>query len=187
MKKQTKTIFILIAFIALLAGAFILYNALSDGHSPDDTVLGESPSGNDNPNKAVDFFVYGDNGRSVKLSDFFGKPIVLNFWASWCAPCKSEMPDFEEAYSKYGDKVQFIMINLTDGARETISSAKSFISSQKYSFPVFFDTDESAAASYAVSYIPRTVFINKDGKIVYSKTGVISAGALEDGIEKILS
>jgi len=77
---------------------------------------------------AKDFVVYDEDINEVKLSDYKGTPVVLNFWASWCPPCKSEMPSFNEMSKKYSkDKVVILMINLTDGQRETMDTAKQFI------------------------------------------------------------
>ena len=132
-----------------------------------------------------DFTVYDVNGNEVKLSDFIGKPIVLNFFASWCGPCKSEMPDFEAAYKEHGDEVQFLMINLTDGYYETVESASSFIEQSGYTFPVFYDTSSSAAVAYSVVSIPTTYFIDAEGNIVAKATGALSAKSLAEGIALI--
>ena len=62
--------------------------------------------------KAMDFTVYDENDHEVKLSDYKGKPIVVNFWASWCPPCKREMPNFEKMYEKYGNDITFLIIKV---------------------------------------------------------------------------
>ncbi len=136
---------------------------------------------------APDFTMLDMEGNEVKLSDFFGTPIVLNFWASWCPPCKAELPDFEEACKRYEGKVTFLMVNLTDGQRETVEVAKSYIASQGYTFPVYFDTKYEAAYTYGVSSIPQTYFINADGSLEARATGMISAAQLEKGIGMIYS
>ena len=136
---------------------------------------------------APDFTMLDMEGNEVKLSDFFGTPIVLNFWASWCPPCKAELPDFDDACKKYDGKVVFLMVNLTDGQRETVEVAKSYIASQGYTFPVYFDTNYEAAYVYGVSSIPQTYFINADGSLEARATGMISAAQLEKGIGMIYS
>ena len=135
--------------------------------------------------KAPDFTVYDANGNEVKLSDYLGKPVVLNFWASWCGPCKMEMPDFEEKYQELGEDVQFLMINLTDGTGETLESASSFIASQGYTFPVFYDTSSIAAATYGISSIPTTFFIDAEGFAIAQASRAIDGDTLQRGIDLI--
>ncbi len=136
---------------------------------------------------APDFAVMDKDGNLVKLSDFLGKPIVLNFWATWCPPCKAELPDFDEAATAYGEDVVFLMVNLTDGSRDTVTSVKEFVSTNGYTFPVYFDTQYSAASAYQVFSIPTTYLINTEGVIVGSKVGMMSAAELEGWIQILLS
>ena len=140
-----------------------------------------------NPNQALDFTIQDWEGNMVKLSDFFGKPIVLNFWASWCPPCKAELPDFDDACKKYDGEVVFLMVNMTDNQMETVEVAKDFIKTYGYDFPVYFDVDYEAAMVYGVRSIPQTYFINAEGEAVATATGMISAAQLEQGIGMIYS
>lgn len=77
-----------------------------------------------NKNTAPDFPVLDADGNTVRLSDMFGKPVVINFWATWCPPCKRELPDFDRLCREYGDRVVFMMVNLTDGRRDTVDGTK---------------------------------------------------------------
>jgi thiol-disulfide isomerase/thioredoxin len=136
-------------------------------------------------NPAPDFTVYDKNGRSVRLSDMLGKPIVLNFWASWCGPCKMEMPDFEKVWRELGDEVVFMIVNLTDGTYETMASAQSFINSMGYTFPVYFDLTEDAAYTYEIESIPTTFFISARGNLVAYAQGALDYETLLYGISMI--
>lgn len=131
-----------------------------------------------------DFTVLDENGNEVKLSDFLGKPIVLNFWATWCTYCVREMPDFQAAYEKYPD-VQFVMVNVTDGFYETVDSAKQFVAEKGFTFPIFFDTESSATTAFKVTGYPQSYFIDANGNLVAHAPGMISMETLEKGISMI--
>ena len=134
---------------------------------------------------APGFTVYTAQGDPVLLSDFLGKPVVLNFWASWCGPCKMEMPDFEKLYLEYGESVHFVMVNLTDGERETVETASDFLASVGYTFPVYFDTQSEAAYAYSIRSIPTTFFIDAEGYAIAQATGAIDEATLRKGIALI--
>ena len=213
MNSKKKTLILIALFIVLIIGASILYNSLSADFELDSLSVAEGvDSTDDTANTAADasqssenngsnseestenhltqapnFTVYDLEGNEINLSDFFGKPIIVNFWASWCGPCKMEMPDFDEAYQTYGNDISFLMVNMTDGSRETVETASSFIEESGYSFPVYYDTNYSAAITYSVSSLPTTYFIDADGNLIAHARGAIDGATLQKGINMIYS
>ncbi len=192
MKNTVKWIIIAILLVGLLAGATALYNKYSEDFNMNNQVQQEEKTSDveqktetqDNKNSAPDFTVVDYDGNKVKLSDYKGKPVVLNFWATWCYYCKVEMPDFNEAYKNYPD-VQFLMVNATGTNGETVESAKAYVEQEKYEFPVLFDTMYEANQAYRLSSFPMTVFIDAEGNVVSSRVGMLTKEALENEIKKI--
>ena len=136
---------------------------------------------------APDFKVYDAEGNAVRLSDFRGKPVIVNFWASWCGPCKSEMPDFQELYDVYGSDIHFVMVNMTDGARETMESASEFVGKSGYTFPVYYDTDLDATYTYGVYSIPTTFFYDEAGNVIAYGQGALDKETILRGIGMIFA
>ena len=177
---KVKYILLIIIFILVLAAAFLGYKLLTTIYEPE-TIEPESTT-----SLAADFTVYDENGSAVNLSSFQGKPVVVNFWATWCGPCQMEMPCFETLSGEYGDKVQFMMVNLTDGQRETVDYVKKFLEVNGYSFPAFYDTDMDAAITYSVYSIPLTLFIDAEGALVASHTGAMDESTLRNYVEELI-
>lgn len=190
MNKNLKLILLAVLFIALIAGATVLYDTLDDRVDASQlSTEPPSPSGSEStePQRtaAPDFTVLDMNGKERKLSEFIGKPIILNFWASWCGPCKMEMPDFDAAYKKYGDEIHFLMVNCTTSSRETMDSAKALIADEGFTFPVYFDTTGEASGIYGAYSIPLTYFIDDEGYLEAYAQGAIDAETLQIGIDRI--
>ncbi len=138
-------------------------------------------------NMAKDFTAYTDDGAAVSLKEMRGKPVVVNFFASWCGPCKYEMPYFEEFYIQYGDEVEFMMVNLCAFGNDTKDAAKKMVKEGGYTFPVYFDTEGDAALTYAVRSMPTTLFISAEGELKGQEIGMIDHETLKRTVEAMVA
>lgn len=175
MNKYLKIFLYIFIFIIVIVGAVFLYKYLRKD------IIIEEPLNEISTVcvKADDFEVINANGEKVKLSDSFGKPIIINFWAKWCEPCKQELPLFQEAYDKYSKDIEFFMVNIIDESNDTIDSVKDFMQNNNYNFSVYFDIMNDASDAYNVYAVPKTVFIDKDGNIIKTYIGMIDEQILE--------
>jgi len=131
---------------------------------------------------ALDFKLVDLNGKEVSLSDFKGKKVFLNFWASWCPPCISEMPDIEKLYTETKDSDLVILaVNLG----EDKATVKAFSDTNKYNFKILLDTDQSVGKQYNISAIPTSYFIDKEGNIVSTVKGALSLEKMKSYISKL--
>ena len=185
MKKYKSVIIYSIIFITFMILAIYGYNYLKNNYQE----KGENGLQNnisENLNRAPDFKAVNNNGEEVSLSEYFGKPIIVNFWETWCSPCKIELPEFNDAFLKYGDKIQFMMVNLTDAYKGDTQNVKKFVSNNDYKFPIYFDVNNSASTAYNIYSIPKTVFIDKNGNMVDVALGMLTGEELENYIKKLL-
>ena len=190
--KILKMVLLALVFVAVLLGARRLYDTLGsqvqmDTLATQATQPAEETGTEPVKQTAPDFTVYDEDGNSHKLSDFRGKPVILNFWATWCGFCEAEMPAFEEKYRQYGDQIQFLMVNVTDGQRETVEKAAAFIAERGFTFPVYYDTELRAAFSYNTSSLPVTYFLDAEGYFVAWQQGMLTADILQKGVDLLLA
>lgn len=173
-----KTFLVIISFVLVFAIALAGYRYYINKNEP----FNITKNSKANKNPAIDFTVLDADENPVRLSDHFGKPIIINFWATWCSPCKAELPLFNETYRVYGDKIDFMMVSTND----TIKNVKSFIEENEYGFPVYYDTEGSGAKAYNVYSIPKTVIINSDGYILDTYTGIITDSKMNEYINALI-
>jgi len=123
------------------------------------------------------------NGKTVSLDDFRGKPVLLNFWASWCGPCRSEMPYIQELYEEQSETgVAILAIDVG----EDLAEVEEFIRDYSLTFPVLLDMTGTVAEKYNIRAIPTTYFIDSDGIIRDMKIGAFSSVAeIRDILSKI--
>lgn len=122
-------------------------------------------------------------GEPISLAKYQGKPLFINFFASWCPPCNAEAPDIAKAYQQYGDKVTFIGINLTN--QDTVAKAETFMKKYGIQYPVLVDKNGQTGSLYKVLAIPTSLFVNKDGLIVARYSGAIPNALLIADLERI--
>ena len=134
---------------------------------------------------APDFTVYDAEGNEVKLSDFLGQKVIVNFWASWCFPCLAELPHFNKKAQEYGDQIQFLMINVTFSDER--AAADAVLTQRGYTFPVFYDSEASAGRAYQVSSIPATYVIDAEGNILKEVIGGMTEKQLQQLIDLLLA
>lgn len=199
MNKTVKWILAALGLAALIIIAVVLYNSLSEKYNDNgfDIVSGEEniENSSDTQNSqsstsqpvsrfplAQDCTLLDKDGKEVKLSDFRGKPIVVNFWATWCGYCKEEMPDFNKSYLNHSDEVVYLMINV----QETKEQAQAYIKENGFSFDVYYDTTGEAAAAFGVIAFPSTILINDEGGVIGKQMGLVSYEVLEEGVEILL-
>jgi len=147
MNKMLKVILLLILTLGLLV------TGCSPPSEPSEARIG---------GRAPDFELNSLDGQTISLSDFRGKPVLLNFWASWCGPCVFEMPFLQEIYDEWSGKG---LILLAVNIGESSSKVKEFLQKHNLSLPVLLDTKKVAAQKYNIAAIPTTFFIDKDGII----------------------
>jgi len=192
MKKKLTYVLWAVLLAVVLGGAYLAYSMLSERYAPEQTIASmeqpaEEPEETESPvQSAPDFTVYDADGNTVKLSDFFGKPIVINFWATWCGPCKSELPAFDSVAARYADEVEFLMVNLTDGYQEKQADVKAFLESEGYTFPVYYDLDQSAAMTYMPQSVPMTVLVYADSTAAGYWVGAVQEETLEHYVNLLI-
>ncbi|HNS62917.1 MAG TPA: TlpA disulfide reductase family protein [Anaerolineaceae bacterium] len=113
---------------------------------------------------APDFSLPDLQGSSLQLGDLKGKVVILNFWASWCSPCKAEMPAFQSVYSQWKEEgIEIVAVNTT--SQDSLAGIQSFVSSYQLSFPILLDSDGSVNQLYRVQALPTTFLIDRQGMI----------------------
>ncbi|MDP2932262.1 MAG: TlpA disulfide reductase family protein [Chloroflexota bacterium] len=143
-----------------------------------------SPTEPSSNSAAPDFKLADLNGNTVALSDLRGKPVLLNFWATWCPPCREEVPLIEEINQEWTSKGLVVLTVSLDDSADTV---KDFVQNYGLTFTVLHDREQRVAQTYGIQGIPTTLFIDKDGNIRARTVGAFpNKAAIETGIKKIM-
>lgn len=146
---------------------------------------GASASVNFKDDTAPDFELKSLEGKTVHLTDFRGKAVLLNFWATWCQPCKIEMPWFVELQKKYGPQgLQVIGVAMDDASEQDIAK---FAKEMGVNYPILVGKEAVGEAYGGVPYLPLTFFIDRSGKVTDKVPGLRSRSDIEDNVKKALS
>jgi thiol-disulfide isomerase/thioredoxin len=196
-----------VVFLALIAGlALMLWAGVNAVRSRNASMQTPAPAGGGPENSAVsddtgpadaeglldlrgkmapDFVLKTPDGRTVSLADFKGKAVMVNFWATWCPPCKMEIPWLIDFQKKYADR-GFTVIGISEDD-PPFTQVSSFAQQIGMNYPVLISDDATSKAFGGVDYLPASYYIGRDGKIVAETSGLVSKEEIEANIQKILA
>ena len=170
----------LIVLAAILGGGWIVLSRASGAAGP--TPLTTAPYVGQ---LAPDFTLTATDGRTVTLSDYTadgGTPVILNFWATWCPPCRVEMPYFESAHNLYAGEVAILGLNQAESA----TTIDAYAGERGLTYPMLVDGDMKVNNLYGVLNLPTTIFIDRNGVVREVLIGTISQGVLDDRIAQLI-
>lgn len=171
---------VLLVAVALLGGAWIAFSQEPAAEPNGSSGLSEAPIAG---YLAPEFTLITTTGEQLQLSSQLGQPVVLNFWASWCPPCRAEIPYFEKASVKYNGLAAIWGID----QGEPPSVVTDFGAAMGVTYPLLLDQDSAINRQYGIAALPTTVFVGADGVIQEVYTGIVNQAVLEDRIERMLS
>lgn len=177
MKKNPLILFFVAAIVAAMLFAGIHTSRRNRANAP--------AKGQLMGNLAPDFNLPGIDGKKLKLSDLRGKAVLLNFWATYCEPCKVEMPWFVELQKQYGpDGFQIVGVAMDDASTEDIAK---FAKDMGVNYPILIGEDSVGTSYGGVGVLPTTFFLDRDGKLIAREFGLQSRSVFVDHIKKALS
>ncbi len=187
MKRQRNLSILAILVLVALVGYIFAVRPQSSAQDAV-TAAGQAPPPSVAPiagHVAPDFTLTDLQGRSVTLSSLRGRPVFINFFASWCPPCKTETPDLVSLYQRYGKHVRFIGVDMTPG--DTLAGVHYYVKAFGVPYPVLLDRTGAVETAYGVIDIPTSFFINSSGVIMSRIVGLMSPAMMHARFAKLLS
>ena len=179
---KNKTIVLIILIIIILIAIVVIQNPFKQTETIEGVLQDNSNTGTDVGNLAPDFILMSLEGNNVQLSSLRGKKaVVVNFWATWCPPCRDEMPAFEDMFVNNKDKLDILGVNLQESER----AISNFLLEIPVTYPLLLDPDIQVKELYNVFTQPVTYFIDKEGIIVDKKFGPLTPKEIEDKFGKL--
>ena len=187
MKKNIGLV-VLLALVTIMLGTFIKQQiekkeVISQAASETDWTQKE---GLEKGQMAPNFTLETLTGESVTLADFKGKKVILNFWATWCPPCRTEMPHFQDYYEEYGEQEDVIILAANTTYNDKgIDHIQAFVNSFDLTFPILLMPDERISKSYEIINLPSTFMIDTEGRVQYHVTGALDEKVLHEYVKKL--
>ena len=189
MRSKGTALLLALALAALLIGGTVAYRTLApSAQAPVSTGAQEDGQGDasSQPTPAPSFQMEDSTGEVLEFSQFLGEqPVVLNFWASTCSPCKAEMPDLQAAYDAYGEDIHFVLVNVGAAMDDSREQAEAYLAQEGYTLPVYYDLDFNAISAYGANAFPLTFFIDAGGNLSAYWKGQMTPQVLQTGLNLI--
>jgi redoxin family protein len=157
--------------ISLTAGLIYYTRPVKDGNIGDSSVQQSTSSDGNNTALSLrgqqlpEFKMTTQDGNLIASSEFYDKPMLVVEWASWCPDCQKQLPIVQQMYEKYGEQIHFVLLNMSEPGRETKEKADQYIKNQGYTFPYYYDVDQSAADLLQVKTIPSMYLVTKQQQV----------------------
>ncbi len=164
---------VLIALVLVVGGSWIVFSR----EPQQETVAAELAPAPVKGHPAPAITLNDIDGQVVNLSDFQGKPVLINFWATWCPPCRAEMPDFQAIHREMGDQVTIIAVNAT--SQDEPDNIRPFMEEFGITFPVLLDVRGQTMSDYNVRGLPTTIFIDSNGIVQEVFTGAVNKAYIQ--------
>jgi len=172
---------IVLIIAAIVISVMLIFGIQKARHNPGP----QATSGKLQGQLAPNFELQSLEGKTIKLSDYRGKAVLLNFWATWCEPCKIEMPWFVELQNKYGPQgLQVLGVAMDDASPQDIAE---FAKKMGVNYPIVIGKEKVGDDYGGVQYLPSTFYVGRDGKVLNRVFGLVSRSEIEDNIQKALA